>query len=145
MMNVGAAAGRLPLILLVDPVVASRHSLWRVLHRGFGVLEADSAASARTWMLRRPDIDAIVVHDDLPDERGIELAQELVTSHPSVKRAYVLASAAAVDSAAPLHSGLTHLPPGDLHGVVKRLVSWLSMRDAGLARSLLRDAERLSA
>lgn len=143
MMNVDAVAGRLPLVLLVDPVVATRHTLWRALHRAFGVLEADSVASARTWMARRPDIDAIVVHDDLPDGSGLQLARDLVELHPVAKRAIVLGGTFDVNPAA--LDGLTHVEPDDLRGIVTRLASWLSARDVRLAQRLLRDAEQLIA
>jgi hypothetical protein len=59
--------GRLPLVLLVDPVDASRFALWRELSRSFGVLEAPDAARARAWLRDRQDIDAIVVQRELPD------------------------------------------------------------------------------
>ena len=91
-MNVETAVGRPPLVLLVDPVVASRHWMWRGLSRAFGVLEAGSAGGARDWIARRPDIDALVVQDELPDGRGLELVEELASEHhPVVSRSIVLA------------------------------------------------------
>ena len=126
MMNLDTAAGRLPLVLVVDAAVSSRHVLWRTLHRAFGVLEADAVASARTWLARRPDIDALVVHGDLPDGSGEELAREWLDLHPASKRVAILKH-------------------GDLRGVVEGLATWLSSRDASSTRLLLRDADRLLA
>src|SRR5271166_6346025 len=120
MMNVGTTVGRLPLVLLVDSAVSSRHALWRTLHRGFAVLEADSADSARTWIGRRPDIDALVVHGDLPDGRGEDLAREWLELHPSIKRTVVVATSN-IDpaAAATQHPALTRVELGDLRGVVE--------------------------
>jgi DNA-binding NtrC family response regulator len=118
--------GRPPLVLLVDPVVASRHGMWRGLSRSFGVLEAASVATAREWITRRPDIDALVVQDELPDGRGAELVHELATlRHPVASRAIVLTR------------------PGDLRAVVAKLVGWFLARDGWLARKVLREADRL--
>ena len=78
-MNLDAAGGRSPLVLLVDPFVTSRHFMWRALTRAFGVIEAGNAGAARAWIASRPDIDAIVVQDELPDQRGLELVRELVS------------------------------------------------------------------
>jgi hypothetical protein len=144
MQNLDATAGRLPLVLLVDPILASRHSMWRVLSRGFGVLEAGNAMAARAWMARRPDIDALVVEDDLPDERGLDFVRGLASArHPIASRAIVLArQSAAGASALP---GATLLERGDLRGVLSKLATWILTRDAMLARALLREAERFQA
>jgi response regulator RpfG family c-di-GMP phosphodiesterase len=141
MMNVDTAAGRLPLVLVVDPAVSSRHALWRTLHRAFGVLEAESIASARTWLARRPDIDAVVVHSMLPDGRGEDLAGEWLAQSAPSKRAVVLTFTPSSPAAA--HHGLTQVEPGDLRGVVEGLASWLSTRDPSQARLLRRDADSL--
>ncbi len=146
MMNVDTAAGRLPLVLLVDAAVSSRHTLWRALHRGFAVLEADSVDSAQTWMGRRPDIDALVVHGDLSDGRGEDLACAwLADLAPGARRAVVLASSdlGQASSENGDRAGVTRVELGDLRGIVEGLARWLSGRDAGLARQLLRDADRL--
>jgi response regulator RpfG family c-di-GMP phosphodiesterase len=143
-MNVDSVRSRLPLVLLVDSVVGSRHTLWRALHRSFGVLEADSVASASTWLGRRPDIDAVVVHGDLPDGHGVELARDLIASHPAAERAVIVA-ATTLDFAVADSAGLTRVDLGDLRGVIDGLASWLSARNPGLARLLLRDADRLFA
>jgi CheY-like chemotaxis protein len=142
MMNVDAVAGRPPLVLLVDPVVASRHRLWRALHGTFGVLEAESVESARTWIARRPDIDAIIVHDDLPDGNGLELLRELAASrHPLAGRAIVLVAPQAASSAS-ADAGPTLVEVGDLLAVAKKLATWLPVREA---RKLLLEAEQLFA
>ena len=91
-MNLDATGGRSPLVLLVDPFVTSRHFMWRALNRAFGVIEAGSAGAARAWIASRPDIDAIVVQDELPDERGLELVRDLAHArHPVARRSIVLA------------------------------------------------------
>jgi response regulator RpfG family c-di-GMP phosphodiesterase len=133
---------RPPLVLLVDPIVASRHFMWRALNRAFGVLEADSAGAARTWIGRRPDIDALVVQDELPDERGVDLVRELATaSHPVAARTIVLARRSP-DWAAIAQAGLTLVERGDVRTVLSKLASWFVGRDARLARALQREAER---
>jgi hypothetical protein len=142
MMNLDTAVGRLPLVLLVDSAVSSRHALWRTLHRAFGVLEADSAESARTWLGRRPDIDALVVHGDLPDGLAEDLAGEWIDLRPTAKRAAVLATQQLGAPRTP-RNGVTRVDLGDLRGVIEGLATWLSARDATQARMLLRDADRL--
>jgi DNA-binding NtrC family response regulator len=128
MMNVDAVAGRLPLVLVVDPLVSSRHRLWRVLHRAFGVLEAEDLESARAWLGRRPDIDAVLVQNDLPDGSGADLAREMGEAHhPAADRVLVMGD------------------PEGLHGVLAKLASWVSSRDAVGARNVLREAERMFA
>jgi DNA-binding NtrC family response regulator len=128
MMNVDAVAGRLPLVLVVDPLVASRHRLWRVLHRAFGVLEAEDLESARAWIGRRPNIDAILVHHSLPDGSGADLAREMGEAHhPAADRVLVMDD------------------PEGLHGLLAKLAGWLSSRDAVGARTVLREAERMFA
>ena len=69
-MNLDTAGGRSPLVCSWTRLVASRHFMWRALNRAFGVIEADSAGAARAWIACRPDIDALVVQDELPDQRG---------------------------------------------------------------------------
>jgi len=142
MPNFEATAARPPLVLLVDPILASRHSMWRILSRGFGVLEAQSASAARAWMARRPDIDALVVEDDLPDERGLDFVRGLVNArHPIAARAIVLAKPNAA-ALATMPLGATLLERGDLRGLLSKLATWILTHDAMLARSLLREAER---
>lgn len=145
MMSLETVAGRPPLVLLVDPVVASRHWMWRALNRPFGVLEAGSARAAREWIARRPDIDALVVQDDLPDQRGVDLVSDLATErHPIARRAIVLARPSP-DWARIAQLGATLVERGDLRAVLSKLAGWFLARDAGLAKALLREAERLSA
>jgi response regulator RpfG family c-di-GMP phosphodiesterase len=89
------SSSRLPLVLLVDPELESRHWLWRRLSDACGVLEAQSAARARQFIAERPDIDALIVQDDLPDARGRELVLNLARErHPIASRALVLATSA---------------------------------------------------
>jgi len=127
MMGLDAAAPRLPIVLLVDPVVASRYWMWRTLSRAFGVLEAASAGAAREWIAQRPDIDAIVVQRMLPDAPGAELVMELERAqHPVARRAIVVER-------------------GDLRSAIAKLVGWFITRDKGLARAVLREVERMSA
>jgi response regulator RpfG family c-di-GMP phosphodiesterase len=143
-MNVDAAGGRSSLVLLVDPFVTSRHFMWRALNRAFGVIEAGSAGAARTWIANRPDIDAIVVQDELPDQRGLELVRELVQArHPVARRSIVLARLNP-DWAAIAQAGLTLIERGDLRAISAKLASWLLSRDAGLAKALMHEAERLT-
>jgi response regulator RpfG family c-di-GMP phosphodiesterase len=144
-MNLDAAGGRSPLVLLVDPFVTSRHFMWRALTRAFGVIEAGNAGAARAWIASRPDIDAIVVQDELPDQRGLELVRELVhEKHPVARRSIVLARLNP-DWAAIAQAGLTLIERGDLRAISAKLASWLLLRDAGLAKALMREADRLSA
>ena len=55
--NLDVAVARLPIVLVVDPVAASRQTMWRLLSRSFGVLEAPDARRAREWLTCRPSID----------------------------------------------------------------------------------------
>jgi hypothetical protein len=128
-MNLDTAVGRPALVLLVDPVIASRHWMWRAMSRAFGVLEAGSARAARDWIEQRPDIDALVTQDELPDERGAHLVEQLALAHhPVASRSIVLVRSRT-----------------DLRTVLSKLAGWFLTRDAGLARALLREADRLSA
>jgi response regulator RpfG family c-di-GMP phosphodiesterase len=143
-MNLQSTGGKSPLVLLVDPFVTSRHFMWRALTRAFGVLEAGSAEAARTWIASRPDIDAVVVQDELPDQRGLELVRGLVKArHPVARQAIVLARLTP-DWAALAQAGLTLIERGDLRAVSAKLASWLLSRDALLAKALMREADRLS-
>jgi response regulator RpfG family c-di-GMP phosphodiesterase len=137
-------------VLLVDPILASRHSMWRVLSRAFGVLEAESAAAARAWMTRRPDIDALVVEDDLPDERGLEFVRGLAKArHPIASRAIVLSRTHAGErgdgASANAGANATVVARGDLREVLSKLGAWILTRDAVLARAVLREAQRFQA
>jgi response regulator RpfG family c-di-GMP phosphodiesterase len=120
------AVGRPPLVLLVDPIISSRHWMWRAMSRAFGVLEAGTARGALDWIEQRPDIDALVVQDDLPDQRGADLVKDLaLLQHPVASRSIVLTRAAM-----------------DPRAVLAKLATWFLARDAGLARALLREADR---
>jgi response regulator RpfG family c-di-GMP phosphodiesterase len=144
-MNLDTTSGKSPLVLLVDPLVSSRHFMWRALNRAFGVIEAGSADGARTWIAKRPDIDAIVMQDELPDQRGLEFVRELVlVKHPIARRSIVLARPNP-DWAAIAQAGLTLIERGDLRAISAKLAGWLLSRDSGLAKALMREADRLSA
>jgi DNA-binding NtrC family response regulator len=128
MMNVDTAAGRPPLVLLVDPVVASRQWMWRALSAGFGVIEAGTARAARDWLEQRHDIDALVVQDELPDGRGADFVRALAsTGHPIASRAIVVER-------------------GDVRSALSQLGQWFfapdSGRDSGVLRALAREADR---
>jgi response regulator RpfG family c-di-GMP phosphodiesterase len=144
-MNLDAAGGKSPLVLLVDPFVTSRHFMWRALTRAFGVIEAGNASAARAWIASRPDIDAIVVQDELPDQRGLELVRELVRQRHPVARCSIVLARMTPDWAAIAQAGLTLIERGDLRAISAKLASWLLARDAGLAKALIREADRLSA
>jgi len=141
-MSLETAVGRTPLVLLVDPIVASRHWMWRGMSRAFGVLEAGSVEAARDWMTQRPDIDALVVEDELPDGRGVELVRDLEASrHRVASRSIVLARPGAEWTRMAL-LGTTLVERGDLRAVLSKLAGWFLARDAWLARALLREADR---
>jgi response regulator RpfG family c-di-GMP phosphodiesterase len=145
MMSLNGAIEGPPLVLLVDSSVASRHWMWRALSRAFGVLEAGHARGARDWLARRPDIAALIIDNDLPDERGVDLVGDLARArHPVASRAIVLARPSA-DWARIAQAGATLIERGDLRAVVLKLAGWFLARDAGVARALLREAERFSA
>jgi DNA-binding NtrC family response regulator len=144
MLNLDTAVGRLPLVLLVDSQVATRHALWRALHRAFGVLEADSVESAMAWLARRPDIDALVVRGEFADGTPEELAEEWVNLHlPAARRPVIVASNGSETRASTSAPQVTHADPEDLRGIVASLAAWLSSHDKRSARLLLRDADRL--
>ncbi len=129
-MSLDLSLGGLPLVLLVDPSLTSRHWMWRALNRAFGVIEADNARGARDWLARRPDIDALVVDDELPDARGVDLVSDLaMTHHPAAARAIVLARMSP-EWARVAEAGMTLVERGDLRAVVSKLSGWFLARDA---------------
>ena len=142
MMNVEPSAGPPPLVLLVDPTVTSRQWMWRTLSRTFGILEAGDMRSARAWLTRRPDIDALVVKDELPDGRGGDLVRQLAdTGRPIASRAIVMA-APGPEWSALVQAGATVIDPGDIRGTLSQLATWFFARDARVSRALLREVER---
>jgi response regulator RpfG family c-di-GMP phosphodiesterase len=142
-MSLDAALGVPPLVLVVDPSVASRHWMWRALTRGYGVLEAGCSRGARDWLARRPDIDALVVDDELPDERGVDLVRDLANArHPVALHSIVLVRGSP-DWARVAQAEATLIERGDLRGVMTKLASWFLQHDAGLAR-VGRETERPS-
>ena len=79
-------------ILIVDPVVGSRFALAKVVAQP-GVLAetASSVDEARSRLARGP-VALILVEDDLGDDaRGLDFLVEVRQSHPSVRRALVIA------------------------------------------------------
>jgi hypothetical protein len=84
MIRLDTAVTRLPIVLVVDPVAASRQSMWRLLSRSFGVLEAPDARGARDWLTRRPGIDALVVQRELPDADGSVFVDSLVAARAAI-------------------------------------------------------------
>jgi len=123
MQTSNVAASRPPLVLLVDPIVTSRHWMWRSLSRAFGVIEAPDAKGARDWIAHRPDIDALVVQDELPDARGVELVRDLaLESHPIASRAIVLARPA--DMSLLAAAGAAIVERGDLRTLLAKLAAW---------------------
>ena len=119
-------AARLPIVLVVDPMVASRHAMWRLLSRSFGVLEAPDARRARDWLTSRPNIDALVVQMELPDAQGSDLVKSFATAQVAVASRAILVAR-----------------PVDLRMVVTRLAGWFFSRDAMRAEVLWREADRL--
>ena len=118
------------LVLIVDPKVESRHWLWRLLSKAFGVIEASNAITARRWIEERPDIDALIVEDELPDSRGGELVRELQRSaHPIAQRSIVLAS----EWRRVMLAGLNVVERGVIDGILAKLASWFAP-SRGLAR-----------
>jgi DNA-binding NarL/FixJ family response regulator len=124
MQTTNVTASRPPLVLLVDPVVTSRHWMWRSLSRAFGVIEAPDAKGARDWIAQRPDIDALIVQDELPDARGVELVRDLAeASHPIASHAIVLARPNA-DASMLAVAGAAVIERGDLRTLLAKLAAW---------------------
>ena len=111
------------LILIVDSKVETRHWMWRLLSTSFGVLEAPDAMSARRWIEERPDIDGLVIDDDLADERGADLVRELVRDgHPLNERAVVVAS----EWRKVMLAGLNVVERGDVDVLTGMLDRWFA-------------------
>jgi hypothetical protein len=115
------AVTRLPIVLVVDPVAASRFTMWRLLSQFFGVLEADGAGRASQWLARRPSIDAVVVQRKLPDADG----SRFVASLAIASRAILVER------------------PIDVRMVATSLSGWFFAQDPRKAEALLREAGRL--
>jgi hypothetical protein len=145
-MNLETIGGRSPLVLVVDPTIASRHRMWRALSRAFGVLEAVSADTARKWIHSRPDIDALVVQEELPGQNGVDFVRELASAeHPITRRTILQAKSAPEGGSFGSMTGVTWMEQGDLRGVSTKLAGWLLVRDTGPAKALMREVERLGA
>ena len=126
MIALHAAEARLPLVLVVDPVAASRQKMWRLLSRSFGVLEAPDARRAYELLASRPDIDALIVQRDLPDGDGGDFVLDLVSVGAEVASRVVLVS-----------------KPVDLRTVLRSLAGWFFARDARKCDWLMKQAARL--
>ena len=120
----GFAGMHRALILIVDSKVESRHWLWRHLgNHGFGVLEAPNADCALRWIDERPDIDAMIIDDELVDGRGAEIARELSQEqHPIAERAVVIAS----EWRRVMLSGLHVVERGDIESLMSTLSKWFA-------------------
>jgi DNA-binding NarL/FixJ family response regulator len=117
-------------VLIVDPQVETRHWLWRLLNSAFGVIEAKTATAAQRWIDERPDIDALIIDDDLPDARGSDLVRELAKrGNPIASRSIVVAS----EWRRVMLGGLTVVERGDMPAIVQRLTTWFRVRDVGAA------------
>ena len=121
MINLDVAARRLPLVLVVDPVAASRHMVWRVLSRSFGVLEAPDARRARGWLTDRADIGALVVQRELPDAHGSEFVESLASARLDVASRSILVTR-----------------PVDVRAVLTSLAGWFFSRDVKKADAVHR-------
>ncbi len=126
MISLDATVARLPIVLVVDPVTASRFTIWRMLSKSFGVLEARDARHAYDWLARRPSIDALVVQRELPDADGGEFVSSLAATQAAVASRAILVER-----------------PVDLRTVVESLVGWFFARDVRKAEALFREADRL--
>lgn len=114
------------LVLIVDPKVETRHWMWRLLNQAFGVLEAPNASLARQWIAERPDIDALIVEDDLPDARGGDLVREFANrAHPIAAHSIVVAS----EWRRVMLAGLTVVERGDSKTIVDKLTTWFIARE----------------
>jgi response regulator RpfG family c-di-GMP phosphodiesterase len=127
MIGLDAVHARLPLVLVVDPVAASRQAMWRLLSHSFGVLEAADARSANGWLTSRPDIDAMVVQRELPDADGGDFVLDLVSAQATVASRVVLVTR-----------------PVDLATVLRSLAGWFFSRDVRKSDQLMRQAARLA-
>ena len=118
---------RRALVLIVDPQASTRHWMWRLLSRAFGVLEAQNAVAARRWIDERPDIDALIVEDDLPGSRGSELVKELARmEHPIASRSIVIAS----EWRRVMLSGMNVVERGDMQTILALLTGWFVPSDS---------------
>ena len=130
-------AQRRALVLVVDPKPETRHGMWRLLSQTFGVIEAPNAVLAKNWLRERPDIDAIIVEDELPDSRGSDLVRELARcASPVADRAIVIAS----EWRRVMLGGMVVVERGDRRAILEKLTGWFSAPSA----SYLKPADRYS-
>jgi response regulator RpfG family c-di-GMP phosphodiesterase len=126
MIGLDTTVARLPIVLIVDPIAASRFTMWRLLSRSFGVLEAEDARHACEWLDCRKSIDALIVQKELPDAYGGELVQSLLSARVTAASRVIIVER-----------------PIDFRSVVTRLADWFFSREARKADALLRAASRL--
>jgi CheY-like chemotaxis protein len=126
MLSVDAAVARLPIVLVVDPVAASRLAMWRLLSPSFGVIEAPDARRAQESLTRRPDIAALVMQKELPDADGAEFVKSLVVARAAIASRAILVGR-----------------PVDSRAVLTSLAGWFFSRDIRKAGAVLREADRL--
>jgi DNA-binding NtrC family response regulator len=126
MIDVSAAVARLPIVLVVDPVAASRFAMWRLLSQSLGVLEAPDAHHARHWLTSGRGIDALIVQRTLPDADGSDFLKSLVAAGVTATSRALLVTR-----------------PVDFHTVATSLAGWFFSRDGRKAETLLRAADRL--
>ncbi len=126
MIRLDTAVARLPIVLVVDPVAASRLAMWRLLSRSFGVLEAPGARRAEEWLARRPDIAPLVAPRGLPDADGGGVGSSLVSARVDGASRSILVGR-----------------PVDLRRVLTDLTGWFFSQDVRKADALRRQADRL--
>jgi hypothetical protein len=118
-------AARLPIVLVVDPVVASRHHDVALAQPVFRCPRSPRRAMPARLACRR-NIDALVVQSELPDTYGSEFVESLAAAQVAV------ASRA-----------IRVVRSVDLRTVVTNLAGWFFSRDDRKADVLLREADRL--
>jgi hypothetical protein len=126
MIGLDTTVARLPIVLVVDPIATSRFTMWRLLNRSFGVLEAEDARRACEWLDCRQSIDALVVQKELPDAHGGDLLNRLLAARVAAASRGILVER-----------------PIDFRLVVTRLAGWFLSRETRKTDALLRAASRL--
>ncbi|GAB4216302.1 MAG: hypothetical protein OHK0013_42650 [Sandaracinaceae bacterium] len=88
-------------VLVVDDERLVRRAIVRLLEeRGYTVLEAESAAEARTLAETHPDLDVIVCDVVMPEQSGAELRAHLERTRPELARRMVFVTGGAATEAA---------------------------------------------
>jgi hypothetical protein len=129
---------RFPLLLLVDGRASTRHWMWRSLTRDFGLVEASTGREARARIARRSDLEAMVIENELPDERGLEVAAHLArVHHPLASRTIVLAGASDLKQRSPVEGAIL-VERDDLRIVLLQLAAWFGAPEQWLIGALRR-------